>query len=199
MSKLMEAYAIGSALNSAYSLAYLKAFEKAFAVQDRVARLTATQGGDEIPLFYDTWLTLSYNELDKELKSRTFTSLLSQYADALVELHSMIRQTGYPIYYFRHLLNLYMKNIAMFDSIQNKTFEHTPYDIVFTKGKARLLHYHYYYDSKNTNKKTVTVHYNLNNLVLRYSCKVSVITTTISFVGPEAASAAYSYNNICTN
>ena len=155
MPKLMEIYTTGSGLNSAYNSSYLRAFEQASAAYGRAMGLDGTGGADEIPFFYDTWLTLSDEELDKELKSTIFTSLLSYYTDSIVELHSMLRQVGYPVYAFRSLLNSYMKSFAKFSSIQNHNFDLAPYDVVFAKGKSRLLHY---YDNSNSDKKVVTDH-----------------------------------------
>jgi hypothetical protein len=86
MSKLMEIYTIGSGLNSVFNSAYLKAFEQASVVYGRALGLGTAEAADEIPLFYDTWLALSNRKLDEELKSTTFTSLLSYYTDSLVEL-----------------------------------------------------------------------------------------------------------------
>jgi hypothetical protein len=152
ISKLIELHTTGVWLNSAYNLAYLKAFEQASAVHSRPLGLGNIEAADEIPFFYDTWLTLSDKQLDEELKSTTFISLLSCYTDSLVELHSMMRQVGYPVYSFRRLLYSYMESTAKFSSsIQNNNLDHAPYDIIFAMGKARLLHY--YDDSNNSGKE----------------------------------------------
>ena len=149
MRNIMEIYTIGVGLYSAYNSAYLKAFEQAFSVHSRALGLDATEAADEIPILYDMWLTSLDKQLDEELKSTTFTSLLSYYTDSLVELHSIMRQAGYPMYYFRNLMNSYMESIAKFSSsIQNTNLDQAPYDVVFAKGKSRLLHY-YYHDSSN--------------------------------------------------
>jgi hypothetical protein len=89
MCKLNEIYTIGSGLNFAYNSAYLKAFEQASAIHGEADWLADIEGSEEnnsntdTPLFYDTWLTLSDDYLDKELKSSTFISLLSYYTDSL--------------------------------------------------------------------------------------------------------------------
>jgi polyhydroxyalkanoate synthase subunit PhaC len=160
--KLMEIYTIGSGLNFAYNSAYLKAFEQASAIHDEADWLADIEGSEEnnsntdTPLFYDTWLTLSDDYLDKELKSTTFISLLSYHTDSLVELHSIIRQAGYPVYSFRSLVNSYVKSFAKFSSsIQNNNFDLAPHDIIFARGKARLLHY--YHDSSNSGKEEIAM------------------------------------------
>jgi polyhydroxyalkanoate synthase subunit PhaC len=97
--------------------------------------------------FYKEWLRLSDRNLDNELKSSSFTSLLAQYISTLVELRTILRKAGYPVYYFGWLFDCFVRNIMVFASIE-KDFDLTPFDTMSVTGKNRLLHY------KSINKHT---------------------------------------------
>src|SRR5205085_5688189 len=47
--------------------------------------------------FYNSWLQLIDIEIDTELKSNNFKSLLSDYTNSVVELHASYRKIGYPM------------------------------------------------------------------------------------------------------
>ncbi len=99
-----------------------------------------TKGWSIIAL-YKTWLKLTDKELQKELKSEHFTSLLSKYVDSLIELHSAYRRiAGYPIDYLDRLVDSYRQTVRVPLSI-SKDFKLAPYNVVYRKGKFRLLHY----------------------------------------------------------
>jgi polyhydroxyalkanoate synthase len=97
--------------------------------------------------FYKEWLRLSDRNLDNELKSSSFTSLLAQYISTLVELRTNLRKEGYPVYYFGWLFDCFVRNIMVFASIE-KDFDLSPFDTMSVRGKTRLLHY------KSINKHT---------------------------------------------
>jgi len=92
--------------------------------------------------FYNEWLRLLDKELDIKLKSSSFTSLLSRYVNLLVELRTILREAGYPVYYIGWLFDSYVRKIMVFASIE-KDFDLAPFDIMSVKGKTRLLHYHH--------------------------------------------------------
>ena len=50
--------------------------------------------------FYNLWLQLIDIELDTELKSNNFKSLVSDYTNSVVELHASYRKLGYHMDYF---------------------------------------------------------------------------------------------------
>ena len=134
--KLMQSYVIGFQLNSIYNSIYFTAFSEVY----------NTSNGNIITkkspeTFYTEWLKLSDKELDNKLKSSTFTSLLSQYVNLLVELRTVLREGGYPVYYIGWLFDSFVRNIMVFASIK-KDFDLTPFDILSVKGKTRVLHYH---------------------------------------------------------
>ena len=152
--KITEIYTTGFELFSVYNSIYFKAFQAS--MMNRGEELELEAVGNDNKSFYDRWRVLSDKQLDKELKSDSFTSLLSRYMDSLVELHSTLRQLGYPVYFSRWLFNSYVKTLFAVASVQKKDFDHlTPFDVMFAKGKARLLHY---YDS-NSGKDITTKHH----------------------------------------
>jgi hypothetical protein len=102
---LAEACLNGLQSMNTYGSIYLRAFEEM--VQEKGKIFDGNTNGRSITALYETWIRLTDKELQKELKSEQFLSLLSKYADSLVELHSAYRVTGYPIDYFDRLLDSY--------------------------------------------------------------------------------------------
>src|ERR687891_432299 len=66
---------------------------------------------EDIEAFYNAWLKIMDKEFDKELKSMSFTSLLSKYIDSIVDLHSLYKRIGFPMDYLDWLFSSYMQNI----------------------------------------------------------------------------------------
>lgn len=126
-----EAYLNTLKLINSYSSIYLRAFEDA---------IKEKGGSNGRSTLYETWIKLTGKELQKELKSEHFLSLLSDYTNSLIELHSMYRTTGYPIDYFDRMTDYYRQTFRIPLSIP-KELNLAPYDLVYTKGKIRLLHY----------------------------------------------------------
>jgi polyhydroxyalkanoate synthase subunit PhaC len=134
-----EAYINSLQLMNTYGSIYLRAFEEL--VQEKDDAFGKNIKGESITTLYKTWLKLTDKELQKQLKSEQFMSLLSKYIDSLVELHSAYRAAGYPINYFDRLLDSYKQTVRIPLSI-SKDFKLAPNDVVYRKGKVRLLHYH---------------------------------------------------------
>ena len=130
ISTFTEAYLNSLHLVNSYNSIYLRAFEEAI-------KEKGTRGGSTL---YETWIKLTGKELQKELKSEHFLSLLSDYTNSLIEMHSIYRRTGYPVDYFDRLTDYYRQTFRIPLSIQ-KELDLAPYDLVYTKGKVRLLHY----------------------------------------------------------
>src|SRR5919106_2980440 len=135
---LAEAYINSLQLMNTYGSIYLRAFEEMVQEKDNVFGKNIK--GDSFTALYETWMNLTDKELQKELKSEQFLSLLSKYVDSLVELHSEYRVAGYPIDYFDRLLDSYKQTVRVPLSI--KDFKLAPNDVVYRNGKVRLLHYH---------------------------------------------------------
>jgi Poly-beta-hydroxybutyrate polymerase (PhaC) N-terminus len=134
-----EACLNGLQLMNTYGSIYLRAFEEM--VQEKGKIFRGNINGKSITAFYETWIKLTDKELQQELKSEQFLSLLSKYADSLVELHSVCRVAGYPIDYFDRLLDSYKQTVRVTLSI-SKDFKLAPNDVAYRNGKVRLLHYH---------------------------------------------------------
>jgi polyhydroxyalkanoate synthase len=134
-----EACLNGLQLMNTYGSIYLRAFEEM--VQEKGKIFRGNINGKSITAFYETWIKLTDKELQQELKSEQFLSLLSKYADSLVELHSAYRAAGYPIDYFDQLLDSYKQTVRIPLSI-SKDFKLAPNSVAYRNGKVRLLHYH---------------------------------------------------------
>jgi polyhydroxyalkanoate synthase subunit PhaC len=139
--KVIQAYIAGFQLNSIYNSISFRSFQEAYI--KRIGNITT----ESVETFYNEWLRLSDRNLDDELKSRSFTSLLAEFVNVLVELRTILRKAGYPVYYFDWLFDSFVRNIMVFASIE-KDFDLTPFDTMSVRGKTRLLHY------KNINKHT---------------------------------------------
>jgi polyhydroxyalkanoate synthase subunit PhaC len=132
--KIIQAYVTGFQLNSIYNSIYFRSFQEAY---NKRNGSIATKSAET---FYNEWLRLSDRNLDNELKSSSFTSLLAQYISAFVELRTILRKAGYPVYYFGWLFDSFVRNVMVFASIE-KDFDITPFDTMSVRGKTRLLHY----------------------------------------------------------
>ncbi|MFY9871046.1 MAG: alpha/beta fold hydrolase [Candidatus Nitrosopolaris sp.] len=139
--KIIQAYVTGFQLNSIYNSIYFRTFQEAY--NKRNGNITTKSA----ETFYKEWLRLCDRNLDNELKSSSFTSLLAQYISTLVELRTNLRKEGYPVYYFGWLFDCFVRNIMVFASIE-KDFDLSPFDTMSVRGKTRLLHY------KSINKHT---------------------------------------------
>ena len=134
ISKVIQVYVAGFQLNSIYNSIYFRSFQEAY--NTRIGSITTKPS----ETFYNEWLRLSDRNLDNELKSSSFTSSLARYVNVLVELRTILRKAGYPVYYFGWLFDSFVRNIMVFASIE-KDFDLTPFDTMSVREKTRLLHY----------------------------------------------------------
>lgn len=139
--KVIQVYIAGFQLNSFYNSINFRSFQEAYI--KKIGNITT----ESVETFYNEWLRVSDRNLDNELKSSSFTSLLALYVNVLVELRTILRKAGYQVYYFDWLFDSFVRNIMVFASIE-KDFDLTPFDTMSVRGKTRLLHY------KNINKHT---------------------------------------------
>jgi hypothetical protein len=124
--KLTQLYVTGFSLNSIYNSTYLKALQKALSIRSKPT---------EENCYYDEWLSFSAKELEVKLKSREFTSLLSQYINSVVKLRTILIELGYPVYYYESLFYFYMRNLLSFAPMR-KVFRLAPFEVVSKKGKT---------------------------------------------------------------
>jgi polyhydroxyalkanoate synthase subunit PhaC len=127
--KLTQLYVTGFSLNSIYNSTYLKALQEASSIRSKPR---------EENNYYDKWLSFSAKGLEVKLKSREFTSLLSQYINFLMELRTILIELGYPVYYLESLFYFYMRNLVSFAPMRK---ENAPFEVLYKKGKTQLLHY----------------------------------------------------------
>jgi polyhydroxyalkanoate synthase subunit PhaC len=89
---------------------------------------------------YEAWLHHTDKELEQELRSEEFISLLSRFVTSFVELRSVFKDNNFPVEYFDKIFDNFVRNLMVFSSVP-KEFDNTPFDVVSTSGKTRLLHY----------------------------------------------------------
>ncbi len=147
-STFIDAYLNGLRLTNIYNTIYLTAFEKAVE-EEREDAIEATMGGgakgaispNMLESTYNKWLKNVDEGLEVELKSEHFTTLLSRYTQLLLGLRSSFRQAGYPIDYFDRLFDWYVRSTMVFSLIPKESHL-APFEVIYRKGKMRLLHYH---------------------------------------------------------
>ena len=86
--KVIQAYVAGFQLNSIYNSINFRSFQEAYI--KRIGNITT----ESVETFYNEWLRLSDRNLDNELKSSSFTSLLAQYVNVLVEVRTILRKAS---------------------------------------------------------------------------------------------------------
>lgn len=153
VSKSYQAYITNMNIMLKYSSTYSKAFQQALKTGYKDNENRHYNKFDALNLsaydkIYQDWLKNSDNLLDDLQKSREFVFLLSNYLTLNIDVHKALRNIGYPTYYFDALFESYVRNMYLASSVQ-KDFELTPFDIEYTSGNIRLLHYHK--ESKNNN------------------------------------------------
>jgi polyhydroxyalkanoate synthase len=134
ITKSMQANADAFHVNVIYNSIYLRAFQQA------IKEITMEKD-KTISDLYDRRLNLIDKEVNRELKSESFVSLLSRFMNSSLDLRAALRRAGYPAQYFDWLFDSYIRNLMVFASVP-KEFDLTPFDIEYVKGKTRLLHYH---------------------------------------------------------
>lgn len=98
---------------------------------------------------YTKWVDEAINEFDEELSSEGFTITLADYLNSYLNIHKMFRNM-YPFIvksidlfnelYAFNIVNIYISLISNILHVYRR-LDVTPYDIVYKKGCARLLHY----------------------------------------------------------
>jgi polyhydroxyalkanoate synthase subunit PhaC len=133
--KLADAYNNGLELNCYYNSIYFKTFHDVVKKGKGDSKLV-----DNTNAFYNTWLEIMDKELDNQLKSDHFKSLLSKNVNSLIEIHSLYRKIGYPVDHLYQMFKFYTWNF-MFPSWLSKEAKLTPFDVIYIRERTRLLHY----------------------------------------------------------
>ena len=156
MSKSYQAYITNVDIMSKYNSTYNKAFQQALKTgykdnEDKHYNKFDTYNLSTYDKIYQDWLKNSDNQLDDLLKSKEFVSLLSNSLTLNIDIHKALRNIGYHTHYFDALFESCVRNMYLASSMQ-KDFELTPFDIEYTSGNTRLLHYH----NENKNKNDLS-------------------------------------------
>src|SRR5215211_3328545 len=139
MSILMNTYLDGLRLWNIYNLTYLRAFEKAVAeerndvIGEATTETTAGSRGilspNKLESTYNRWLINVDKELEGELKSEYFISVLSRYTQSLLELRSFFKKIGYPVAYLDWMFDWFMQSRMAFSLIPKESHL-APFDVV---------------------------------------------------------------------
>ena len=137
-----EVFNIGIQLCNYYNSIYFRTFQQVLKSKEPEVG-NKSKLVEDIEAFYNAWLKIMDKEFDKELKSMSFTSLLSKYIDSIVDLHSLYKRTGFPMDYLDWLFSSYIQKIMSSVTLSTlKESKLSSHDIICLKGKTRLLHYH---------------------------------------------------------
>ncbi len=144
----LDAYLHGIRLANAYYSVYLRSFERAVTEERNAMAEAVTEWGrgkgtgsyNMVQSIYNKWLANVDKELEAELKSEHFTSLLARYTQLLLDQRSIFRKAGYPVDYMDRLFDWSVRSHLVFSLIPKESHL-TPHDVVYRKGKVRLLHY----------------------------------------------------------
>ncbi|HKG89148.1 MAG TPA: hypothetical protein VKA95_12555, partial [Nitrososphaeraceae archaeon] len=140
--KSTEVFNNGIQLFNYYNSIYFRTFQQVLKRKE-TQKADGSSKLDDIEAFYNAWLNTMDKEFDKELKSISFMSSLSKYIDSVIDLHSLYRRIGFPVDYVDWMFNSYIQNMmSLATSSILKEYQLSPHDIIYLKGKTRLLHYH---------------------------------------------------------
>jgi polyhydroxyalkanoate synthase len=202
VSTFLDIYLYGLRLANVYNSIYLQAFQKAV-TEEREDVTEATMGGEGskgtisynmIESIYSRWLKNVDEELEAELKSEHFTSLLSRYTQLLLEQRSFFRKTGYPIEYLDGLFDWYVRSHLVFSLIPKESHL-APFDVVYRKGKTKLLHYRRYGQETLAKKHPLLIIYAPINTfhILDLNSKRSVVRDLLASNGLDIYVLDWSY------
>ena len=131
-------------LNVEYTSIYVDTFLRTASNGHRLGRW------DE---FYDIWLSTMDRELECELSSNKFTSILKNCMISTIKLRSTCRRLGFPIEHHDvvfYSIKKFLMNIYVNFSTQGFVY-YTPSEVEYTLGKTTLRHY------KNSESNVTTV------------------------------------------
>jgi polyhydroxyalkanoate synthase len=102
--------------------------------------------------FYNDFVSELDREFDHQLRKSHFTETLASYMDSFVDVRKQMRKSGMPVEYFDVMSYEAKKNLlnsAVLMLEKNKYA--TPSEVVYQRGKIRLLHY------LNENKNAIPI------------------------------------------
>lgn len=132
---MAEAAVAAAEIASVYQSCYTRAYVQAAATPS-----SGNGAGSIPPKVYERWLAASDRELDGELRSDGFVRRLSRYVDAMVALRAILRKAGQPVDLIDRAFDQQVRSMMVLASAP-KNYRLTPHDVVYEKGKVRLLHF----------------------------------------------------------
>ena len=91
-----------------------------------------------------------------------------------------MREAGYPVLYFGWLFDSYVRSFMIFASLP-KDYDFASFDVVYSKGRTRLLHYHSLDSSKESNKPLLLIYAPINKFhIMDISKDRSVVRNLLS-------------------
>ena len=128
-------------LNLEYNAMYLDSFKK-----------TILQNNESFDpkLFYESLANNYDNSLNEGLRTKRFTSILSEYMNTLVDYRETQKRINVPVQYYDEALYQIKKSLFHLSSAIDLECSSTatPSEVVLKNGKIELLHY--FTDKKNT-------------------------------------------------
>jgi polyhydroxyalkanoate synthase len=120
-----------------YNSIYFDAFS---AVVDQ-SNMTVARANNRpaIPV-YRKWLEITDHQLEIRLRTPEFSHLLSELIESGILYRRALRDAGHPIMFYDWLFDLSVRNMILFSS-GPLDYDLSAFEIIFTKGKTRLLHY----------------------------------------------------------
>ena len=186
ISKSTELFNNSVQLFNYYNSIYFRTFQQVLKKKEEEEESESSSELDDIENFYNAWLKIMDREFNKELKSISFTSLLSKYIDSVTDLHSLYRRIGFPVGYIDWMFKSYIQNMmSLATSSILKESKLSPHDIIYLKGKTRLLHYHGIRekeeDDKENSKPLLIIYAPINRFhIMDLNPKRSVVRNLLS-------------------
>jgi polyhydroxyalkanoate synthase len=187
--KSTEVFTNGIQLFNYYNSIYFRTFQQVLKRKE-TQKADGSSKLDDIEAFYNAWLKIMDKEFDKELKSISFMSSLSNYIDSIIDLHSLYRRAGFPVDYIDWMFNSSIQNMmSLATSSILKEYQLSPHDIIYLKGKTRLLHYHGIKEKEgegegeenNSNKPLLIIYAPINRFhIMDLNPKRSVVRNLLS-------------------
>ena len=132
-------------LNLEYNAMYLDSFKK-----------TILQNNESFDpkLFYESLANNYDNSLNEGLRTKRFTSILSEYMNTLVDYRETQKRINVPVQYYDEALYQIKKSLFHLSSAIDLECSSTatPSEVVLKNGKIELLHY---FTDKKTKERTL--------------------------------------------
>jgi polyhydroxyalkanoate synthase len=132
---MFELYVSSIKVNQFYTDLFTRTLRQAVDIVS--SQQEKTQAKDSL---YEVWLKLTDAELEKDLRSELFLTMISDLTKAGVNLRKEMREAGFPVLFLDWLFDTYVRSFMVFASIP-KDYDFAAFDVVWVKGKTRLLHY----------------------------------------------------------